>query len=164
VVALEASLLDTLPALQDSQVAWLLLFYCAALRAMMLQCCAAFRRPSMPTLPPTCRHQPKHEHRFGVADLGCEAPPDMNLLRTGLSGPTHCVVRQLARCKARSAAISAFTLRWSAPLSFAAARSFAASLLSLPLTGTANVDGEIPPLSDMLADSASLPPLASRPV
>ena len=78
-------------------------------------------------------------------------------------------VRQLARCKARSApppsraaAISAFTLRWSALLSFAAARSFAASLLSLPLTGTANVDGELPPLSDMLADSASLPPLASR--
>ena len=55
-----------------------------------------------------------------------------------------------------------FTLRWSALLSFAAARSFAASLLSLPLTGTANVDGELPPLSDMLADSVSLPPLASR--
>ena len=78
-------------------------------------------------------------------------------------------VRQLARCEAsstpppsRAAAISAFTLRWSALLSFAAARSFAASLLSLPLTGTANVDGELPPLSDMLADSASLPPLASR--
>ena len=45
---------------------------------------------------------------------------------------------------------------------FAAARSFAASLLSLPLTGTANVDGELPPLSDMLADSASLPRLASH--
>ena len=78
-------------------------------------------------------------------------------------------VRLLARCRARSApppsraaAISAFTLRWSAFLSFAAARSFAASLLSLPLTGTANVDGELPPLSDILADSPPPPPLASR--
>ena len=78
-------------------------------------------------------------------------------------------VRLLARCRARSApppsraaAISAFTLRWSALLSFAAARSFAASLLSLPLTGTANVDGELPPLSDILADSPPPPPLASR--
>ena len=42
------------------------------------------------------------------------------------------------------------------------ARSFAASLLSLPLTGTANVDGELPPLSDILADSPSRSPLASR--
>ncbi|CAE7901835.1 unnamed protein product [Symbiodinium sp. KB8] len=47
-------------------------------------------------------------------------------------------VRLLARCRARSAplpsraaAISAYTLRWSALLSFAVVRSFAASLLSL---------------------------------
>ena len=67
------------------------------------------------------------------------------------------VVRLLARCRARSvpppsraAAISAFTLRWFVLLSCAAARSFAASLLSLPLTCTADVD------------SPSQPPLASR--
>ena len=78
-------------------------------------------------------------------------------------------VRLLARCRARSAppasraaAISAFTLRWSALLSFAAARSFAASLLSLPLTGTANVDGELPPLSDILRRLAS-PATACQP-
>ena len=71
-------------------------------------------------------------------------------------------VRLLARCKARSApppsgaaAISAYTLRWSALLSFAAARSFAAS-------GTANVDGELPPLSDILTDSTAQPPHARR--
>ena len=74
-------------------------------------------------------------------------------------------VRLLARCRARSvpppsraAAISAFTLRWSALLSFAATRSFAASLLFLPLTGTANVDGEQPPFSDIFADSPSQRP------
>ena len=78
-------------------------------------------------------------------------------------------VRLLARCKARSApppsraaAISAYTLQWSALLSFAAARSFAASLLFLPVTGTANVDGELPPLSDILTDSTAQPPHASR--
>ena len=37
------------------------------------------------------------------------------------------------------------TLRWSALASFAAARSFAASLQWLPLAGTANVDVELPP-------------------
>ncbi|CAE7607217.1 unnamed protein product [Symbiodinium sp. CCMP2592] len=74
-----------------------------------------------------------------------------------------------ARCRARSvpppsraAAISAFTLRWFAVLSDAAPRFFAANLLSLPHTGTANFDGELPPLSDILADSPSQPPFASR--
>ncbi|CAE7774315.1 unnamed protein product [Symbiodinium sp. CCMP2592] len=59
-------------------------------------------------------------------------------------------------------AFASFASRWSAVLSFAAARAFAASLLSLPLGGTANVDGESPLLSDILADSSLEPPLASR--
>jgi len=60
-------------------------------------------------------------------------------------------VRLLARSRARAAPVAtraatafAFALRWSALLSFAAARSFAVSLLSVPLFGTANVDGEAP--------------------
>jgi len=65
------------------------------------------------------------------------------------------------RCHGAATA-SAFALRRSALLSFAAARSFAASLLVLPLFGTANLDGEVPLLSDVLADSAELPPIASR--
>ena len=59
-------------------------------------------------------------------------------------------VRLLAKCRARSAlppsraaAISAYTVRWSALLSFAAARSSAASLMSLPLSG------ELPPTSSL---------------
>ena len=44
---------------------------------------------------------------------------------------------------------------------FGSARAFAASLLSLPLSGTANVDGEPPLLSDVLADSPEPPPVAS---
>ena len=78
-------------------------------------------------------------------------------------------VRLLARARARTAlplqraaTIAAFVGRWSGLLSVAAARSFAASLLSLPISNTANVDGESPLLSDVLADSAESPPLASR--
>ena len=78
-------------------------------------------------------------------------------------------VRLLARCRARAvpatcraAATSAFTLRWSSLISFAAARTFAASLLSLPLGGTASVDGDPPLLSEVLVDSAIPPPIASR--
>ena len=41
-------------------------------------------------------------------------------------------------------------------------RAFAASLLSLPRGGPANVDGESLLLSDILADSSLEPPLASR--
>ena len=48
------------------------------------------------------------------------------------------------------------------PCSVAAARSFAASLLALPISNTANVDGKPRLLSDVLPDSAKSPPLASR--
>ncbi|OLQ06448.1 hypothetical protein AK812_SmicGene10260 [Symbiodinium microadriaticum] len=58
-------------------------------------------------------------------------------------------IRLLARARARSAAVTqraacvaAFVTRWSGLLSIAAARSFAASLLSLPISNTANLDGE----------------------
>ena len=50
----------------------------------------------------------------------------------------------------------------SALLSFAAGRSFAACLPSLPLTGRASVDEELPPLSDIFADSPLQPPLAGH--
>ena len=60
-------------------------------------------------------------------------------------------IRLLARARARSAAViqraacvAAFVARWSGLLSIAAARSFAASLLSLRLSNTANLDGEAP--------------------
>ena len=43
-----------------------------------------------------------------------------------------------------------------------AARAFTAKLLSLPLGGTANVDGDSQLSSDILADSSPKPPLASR--
>ena len=80
-------------------------------------------------------------------------------------------VRLLARCRARSvppssrpAAISAFAQRWSALLASAAARAFAASLLSLPLAGTGNIDGELPALSELLADSSAARTLAAAPL
>ena len=69
-------------------------------------------------------------------------------------------VRLLARCGARSApppshaaAISAYTR---------GSTLFRSLLAVFARTGTANVDGELPPLSDILADSPSQPPLASR--
>ena len=65
------------------------------------------------------------------------------------------------------AALQRGVQRWSGLLAFAAARScarsFAASLLSLPLHGTANVDGPLPDLSDVLAEHRlDSPPHASR--
>ena len=57
-------------------------------------------------------------------------------------------IRLLARSRSRatppllrSSARAAYVARWSALLSFAAARALAASLLSLPLANAANVDG-----------------------
>ena len=54
-------------------------------------------------------------------------------------------VRQLARCRARAmplpsraAYTSALALLWSALLSFAAARAFAAGILAMPLAGASN--------------------------
>ena len=80
-------------------------------------------------------------------------------------------IRLLARCKARAAPHSSRTactssyvlvLRWSGLLACAAARAFLSSLLGLPLSATANVDGDSPLISDLLSDSAEAPPLASR--
>eukprot|EP00439_Symbiodinium_sp_Y106_P062335 s3397_g9.t1 len=79
-------------------------------------------------------------------------------------------VRLLSRCRARSAppqmrasSTAAWVQRWSGFLAFAAARSFAASLLSLPLHGAANVDGSPPDLSDVLAERRlDSPPHPSR--
>ena len=57
-----------------------------------------------------------------------------------------------------------FTSRWSALLAFSAARAFGASLLALSLPGTANVDGDQPLLSEVLASTGfdEAPPVASR--
>ena len=78
-------------------------------------------------------------------------------------------VRMLARSRARSAphvlrsgATAAYVSSWSALLSFAAAGAVAASLLALPLGNAANVDGAALDLSDVLAETFSAPPLASR--
>ena len=63
------------------------------------------------------------------------------------SAEAAAFIRLLARARARSAAVTqcaacvaAFVIWWSGLLSIAAARSFAASLLSLPISNTANLD------------------------
>ena len=67
----------------------------------------------------------------------------------------------LSACRARAAPPHAAASE--RLLAFAAARSFAASPWSLPLHGTANVDGLLPDLSDMLAEHRlDNPPHASR--
>ena len=85
------------------------------------------------------------------------------------SSEASTFVRQLARCRARAvpasfraACTSALALRWSAVLAIAAARAFAASLLGLSLAGAGQVDGNMPLMSDLLADSSEVPPLARR--
>ena len=79
----------------------------------------------------------------------------------GWSHEAASFVRLLACSRARAVpavirgpSISAFASRWSALLSFAAACFFAPNLLSLPLAGTANLDGDVP------ADAALELPLA----
>ena len=79
-------------------------------------------------------------------------------------------VRLLARCRARSAppllrgaCVAACVRRWTALLAFAAAKAFAATLLSLPLHGTANNDGPPPELSELLNEDRFLDsPMPSR--
>ena len=88
-------------------------------------------------------------------------------LEVGARVPTQApeFVRLFSRSRApaqRAACTAAFVLRWFALLAFLAAQTFAASLVSLPLSGTANIDGDMPLLSDVLADSAEQPSLASR--
>ena len=64
----------------------------------------------------------------------------------------------------RAGAMATCVFRRSDLLFFAAARAVAASLLSLPLANTANVDAAALELSDLLAEdpAASLPPVARR--
>ena len=68
-------------------------------------------------------------------------------------------LRQLARARARAApawlrqsTAQAYAYRWSALLAVVAQRTFAASLLHLPLEGELQ-DGEAPSCSDLLADA-----------
>ena len=70
-------------------------------------------------------------------------------------------IQLLARAKARSqpailrkAAEECYRRRWTGLVAMAAQRAFAASLLGGPLGGLACVDGEAPPLGDVLAGSA----------
>ena len=73
-------------------------------------------------------------------------------------------VRLLARCRTRSAppptCVPPPSQRGRSGV--AAARSFAASLLSLPLHSTANVDGALPDLSDAAEHRLDSPLLSSR--
>ena len=66
-------------------------------------------------------------------------------------------IRLLARCRARCpppllrrACVAACLQRWSAVLRVAAAKACASTLLSLPLHGATDVDGQPPELSDLL--------------
>ena len=69
-------------------------------------------------------------------------------------------LRRLARARARAqpqwlrqAAAQAYAYRWSGLIAAAAQRSFAASLLHLPLAGTSNIDGPGPSASDLLTEA-----------
>jgi hypothetical protein len=79
-------------------------------------------------------------------------------------------LRLLARARARATpallrkqAARAFLSRWTTLLACSAQQAFAASLLEEPLGNVANVDGNLPDLSDVLAeDRWSQPPAQSR--
>ena len=115
------------------------------------------RRAKERTYPELCNSGRRRLVVLGIETGGRWSPEAVTFLRL------------IARSRARSAPpplqsarISAYVLRWSALLAFAAARAFATSLLSLPLSGAANVDGDPPLLSDLLAEPSASPPFASR--
>ena len=87
------------------------------------------------------------------------SPEASQFVRLLAQGRARAVPRPL-----RPATIAAFTSRWSALLAFSAARAFGASLLGLSLPGTANVDGDQPLLSEVLASTRfeEAPLVASR--
>ena len=149
---------------------------------------AALRRYNPGAAPDGCWHAtPRQRHHCWGSCAGRRARqgPDLNpelaqasrcrLVVLGIevggrwSSQAAEFVRRPTRSRARAAPVaaraavtSALALRWSALLAFAAARSFAASLLSLPLAATANVDGEASLLSNFPADSAEPPRISSR--
>ena len=74
-------------------------------------------------------------------------------------------VRSLARAKAREAPArllqSVLVARWSALLAHAAMSAFAVSLAGMPVGAQhCNLDGSLPPLGELLADSGAGPPSA----
>ena len=80
------------------------------------------------------------------------------------------LVRLLARCRARSVpeflrvpVHQSWQQRWTGMLAVAAQRSFAASLLELPLHSQANRDGNSPGRDELLSDARwTTAPAASR--
>eukprot|EP00439_Symbiodinium_sp_Y106_P053678 s988_g7.t1 len=106
------------------------------------------RRAKARTYPELCNSGRCRLVVLGIETGGRWCPEDATFLRL----PT--------RCRARSATPTTtecmhLCLRASVLLAFAAARAFATSLLSLPLSGAANVDGDPPLLSDLLAEASA---------
>ena len=127
------------------------------------------RRSALPALHPLSRAKPRSaptQSSDSLRDASLSSSLSSSVAAGALKlPPLSDFSRASARAPPRlppAVPVSAFAARWSALLSFAAARAFAASLLSLPLGGTTNVDGEPPLLSDILAESSFEPPLASR--
>ena len=78
-------------------------------------------------------------------------------------------VHLLARAKSRSAppllkrsVQLAYQRRWAALLAFAAQRAYGLSLLELPMAGAGCLDGNLPPLAEVLADDRWGSPLVPR--
>ena len=86
------------------------------------------------------------------------------------SNEASSFIRMLAQARARSsppalraATTSALVSRWSALLTHAAASSFAASLLFEDLSTHHNLDGDLPPLGQLLSDTRAAVPTSRLP-
>ena len=86
------------------------------------------------------------------------------------SNEASSFIRMLAQARARSsplalraATTSALVSRWSALLTHAAASSFAASLLFEDLSTHHNLDGDLPPLGQLLSDTSPAVPTSRLP-
>ena len=117
--------------------------------------------------PPSTTGQPTDLPRVNPrrpVQIGCPG------IRAGgrFSNETATFIRRLARARARSAPVHSraatvlgLVNRWSALLPHAAHHAFASSLLTDNLTATTNVDGEAPPISDIITHNPA-PPTPSR--
>ena len=122
------------------------------------------RRDSGRTAGAALRLAERAKARILYPELACGRRCRLDVLGLEIGGRWSPQAAEFVRLLARSSGRRALPPLCCAGLllAFAAARTFAASLLSLPSSGTANVDGDMPLLSDVLADSAEQPLLASR--
>ena len=123
------------------------------------------RRDSGRTAGAALRLAERAKARILYPELACGRRCRLDVLGLEIGGrwsPQAAEFVRLLAPEQRTACTAAFVLRWSAPGLCSCADLLPPASFPFPCPGTANVDGDMPLLSDVLADSAEQPLLASR--